>query len=132
MRDLVDATVNLVRRDPEVLLCTYPTCREYSEAMERPDEETLIRDVVDQADRIYPSLRSVYERGAVFNWTTNRWARGAWAYIAPGDSTTLLPYLHTAEGRIHFAGDHTSPWPGWMQGAIHSGRRTAREIAESR
>ena len=27
VRDLVDKTVNLVRQDPEVLLCTYPTCR---------------------------------------------------------------------------------------------------------
>jgi len=27
VRDLVDATVNLVRHDPEVLLCTYPVCR---------------------------------------------------------------------------------------------------------
>jgi aminoglycoside 3-N-acetyltransferase len=27
VRELVDATVNLLRQDPEVLLCTYPTCR---------------------------------------------------------------------------------------------------------
>ncbi len=113
------------------LIAAYMT-GEDAEAMGRPDEEALIRDVVEQADRMYPSLRSAYERGAVFNWTTDRWARGAWAYMAPGDTTILLPHVHTAEGRVHFAGDHTSPWPGWMQGALHSGRRTAREIAESR
>jgi monoamine oxidase len=32
---------------------------------------------------------------------------------------------------VHFAGDHTSPWSGWMQGALESGLRAAREIAEA-
>ena len=27
------------------------------------------------------------------------------------------------------AGEHTSPWPGWIQGALHSGVRAAREVA---
>jgi monoamine oxidase len=33
-----------------------------------------------------------------------------------------------AEGRVHFAGEHTSVWAGWMQGAIESGKRAAQEI----
>jgi monoamine oxidase len=32
------------------------------------------------------------------------------------------------EGRVWFAGEHASPWPGWMQGAIASGLKAAREI----
>ncbi|MBA2646369.1 MAG: FAD-dependent oxidoreductase, partial [Pyrinomonadaceae bacterium] len=32
------------------------------------------------------------------------------------------------EGRVHFAGDHTSAWIRWMQGALHSGLRVAREV----
>ena len=32
--------------------------------------------------------------------------------------------------RIHFAGDHTSHLPGWMQGALASGHRAADEIRE--
>ncbi len=100
----------------------------YAEAMDGPDEELLLKEVVNQADRIYPSLRDACERGVSFSWTNDKWARGAWAYVAPGDTTMLLPHLHTPEGRVHFAGDHTSPWPGWMQGALHSGLRVAKEI----
>ena len=33
-----------------------------------------------------------------------------------------------SEGRIHFAGEHTSAWTGWMQGALESARRVVREI----
>ena len=33
------------------------------------------------------------------------------------------------EGRVHFAGEHTSMWTGWMQGALDSARRVAREIS---
>jgi monoamine oxidase len=28
----------------------------------------------------------------------------------------------------HFAGDHISALPGWMQGALESGRRAAAEV----
>jgi monoamine oxidase len=43
----------------------------------------------------------------------------------------LLPHLARAEGRVHFAGDHTSAGPGWMQGAVESGLRAAQEISEA-
>jgi monoamine oxidase len=36
--------------------------------------------------------------------------------------------LRTPEGRIHFAGEHTSPWSGWMNGGLESGNRAAAEI----
>jgi monoamine oxidase len=39
-----------------------------------------------------------------------------------------LPHIAKPEGRIYFAGEHTSPWNGWMQGALHSGERVAQEI----
>jgi monoamine oxidase len=32
------------------------------------------------------------------------------------------------EGRVWFAGEHASSLPGWMQGAITSGIKAAREI----
>ena len=32
---------------------------------------------------------------------------------------------------FHFAGEHASSTPGWMQGALESGNRVAREILEA-
>jgi monoamine oxidase len=34
-------------------------------------------------------------------------------------------------GRIHFSGDHTSQFPGWMDGALQSGYRAAKEVNEA-
>ena len=49
----------------------------------------------------------------------------------PGQRTELWPHIARPEGRVHFAGDHTSPWIRWMQGALHSGNRVAREINDA-
>jgi monoamine oxidase len=45
--------------------------------------------------------------------------------------TGLLPDAMRAEGRMHFAGEHVSMAPQWMEGAIESGQRVAREITEA-
>ncbi|MGI8783933.1 MAG: FAD-dependent oxidoreductase [Acidobacteriota bacterium] len=41
------------------------------------------------------------------------------------------PSLARPEGRVHFAGDHTSAWIREMQGALQSGNRAAREVNEA-
>jgi len=41
---------------------------------------------------------------------------------------SLLPHIARPEGRLHFAGEHASAWPGWTQGALASGVRAAQEI----
>jgi monoamine oxidase len=61
-------------------------------------------------------------------WHQDEWARGAFTYFEPGQMTTLLPVAQQPEGRIHFAGEHTSAWHGWMNGALESGNRVAEEI----
>src|SRR5436190_1002941 len=42
-----------------------------------------------------------------------------------------LPHIARPEGRVHFACDHTSSWPGWMNGALQSGNRAAREVNQA-
>lgn len=84
-----------------------------------------------QMEQVYPGIRKNFEGGASVAWDEDRWARGAYAWFKPGQMTELLPHVARAEGRIHFAGEHTSSWPGWMQGAFQSGHRAAREINEA-
>ncbi|PYM98692.1 MAG: hypothetical protein DME07_21945 [Candidatus Rokuibacteriota bacterium] len=43
----------------------------------------------------------------------------------------LQPHIVRPEGRVYFAGEHTSPWMGWMQGALESGLRAAREVNQA-
>jgi monoamine oxidase len=83
---------------------------------------------VDLVADAFPAIRSEFEKGAFYRWSTDPWARGAFVLYRPGQMTELLPQLTAPEDGIHFAGEHTSPWTGWMEGALESGERAAREV----
>ena len=43
--------------------------------------------------------------------------------------TKYGPWLRRAVGKVHFAGTETSDyWLGYMDGAVRSGERAAREV----
>src|SRR5262245_15548094 len=86
---------------------------------------------VTQMEQLFPAIREHYEGGASVCWDEDEWARGAYAWFKPGQMESLLPHIARPEGRVHFAGDHTSPWPGWMNGALQSGARAAREVNQA-
>jgi len=90
-----------------------------------------INFTVGQMERILPNIREHYEGGASVCWDEDEWARGAYAWFKPGQMESFLPHIARPEGRVHFAGDHTSPWPGWMNGALQSGARAAREVNQA-
>lgn len=102
-----------------------------SRAMTARNEEQRISFTLGQMEKVYPAIRKNFEGGASVCWDEDGWARGAYAWFKPGQMRDLLPEIARAEGRIHFAGEHTSSWPGWMQGAFQSGHRAAREIVEA-
>lgn len=62
------------------------------------------------------------------SWALDPWVEAAWTDLLPNEWGNLA-IIARPEGRIHFAGEHTSVWAGWMQGAIESGKRTAEEIS---
>ena len=92
-------------------------------------EAAQLRFGVKTIEQVYPGIRKYYERGFVKVWDRDPWARGAIAYLLPGQVSSLQPYIAQTEGRIYFAGEHASSVRGWMQGALESGRRVASQIA---
>lgn len=80
---------------------------------------------------VYPRIREQFEGGASKCWDADEWSRGAYTWFKPGQMTSLLPHIARAEGRIHFAGEHTSAQTGWMEGALESAERVVSEIAEA-
>ena len=94
----------------------------------RQSEAAQLRFGVRTIEQVYPGIRKTYERGFVKVWDRDPWARGAVAYLLPGQVSSLQPHIARAEGRIYFAGEHASSVRGWMQGALESGRRAATEI----
>ncbi|MEO8369887.1 MAG: FAD-dependent oxidoreductase [Candidatus Solibacter sp.] len=80
-----------------------------------------------KARQIFPEFVAEFEGGVSKAWGADPWQRGAFALHTPGQ-IGFLTVLAQAEGRVHFAGEHTSHWTGWMQGALDSARRVVREI----
>jgi monoamine oxidase len=64
-----------------------------------------------------------------YSWETDPLVGGGYAYLDPAFDPAWLPLLSRRAGRIVFAGEHTSSdHQGYMEGAIESGLRAAREI----
>jgi monoamine oxidase len=63
------------------------------------------------------------------NWAAEPWTRGCYVgFTPPGVLTDYGPAIKAPVGRIHWAGAETSDfWNGYMDGAVRSGRRAARE-----
>ena len=79
----------------------------------------------------FPAIRSEFEKGFVQRWALDPWSLGAFPVFKPGEMSTLMPAIARPENGIHFAGEHTSSWTGWMEGALQSGERAAREVLNS-
>jgi monoamine oxidase len=69
----------------------------------------------------------------VGDWTDDPWAHGGYAFLDPGFNPSWRSLLARRAGRIVFAGEHTSErWQGYMNGAVESGQRAARELIVQR
>jgi monoamine oxidase len=64
-------------------------------------------------------------------WHDDPWQRGGFAFMQPNQFERLWPAARRSEGRVHFAGEHTSVFFGWQNGALESAERVVREIVES-
>ncbi|MDM5154568.1 flavin monoamine oxidase family protein [Bacillus sp. DX1.1] len=105
--------------------------------------DALLWDGLSKHDRIYYTLQNlatilggqVYDEfisGIAKNWALDPYALGGFAIFQPSQETELQPYVAKPEGKIFFAGDHTTLTHGWIQGAIESGIRAAAEVNQLR
>jgi monoamine oxidase len=67
------------------------------------------------------------------SWADEEFTRGCYAGVMPtGAWTSLGKSLREPVGRIHWAGTETSDiWNGYIDGAIRSGERVAKEVLEA-
>ncbi len=113
--------------DRAVLLASY-TWSQDATRWAAMDPETRLEQALDDVAQIHPSVRDAFEGGASHAWSTDPFAAGAFALFAPGQQTQLQADIVRPEGRVHFAGEHCSLHHAWIQGALESGIRAARDI----
>jgi monoamine oxidase len=80
---------------------------------------------------LLPAAEVVEAKG--HDWARDEFSLGTWPVFRPGQLTGLLSDLQRTEGRVVFAGSETANgWNGFIDGAIESGLRAAREVSELR
>ena len=68
----------------------------------------------------------------VDSWVHDPWTGGSYAAFGPGHYSRYAGFMGEPEGDIHFAGEHTVlSTMGYLDGAVGSGERAAREVLDS-
>jgi monoamine oxidase len=118
---------------PETLLVDYlggGQGAELGEVAHGPAPASDVDRLLRRVEPLYPGTRAAYT-GRAWNdtWAKDPWHHGAYAFWGVGQATGFGGYEGVQEGRIHFAGEHTSlDFQGYMEGAVESGRRAADAI----
>jgi monoamine oxidase len=115
--------------DADILVCyTRGDLARYFVAM---DEQERGRATIERLENMLPGIGSEVEVSASKCWGRDEWSFGAQSITGTLPPADLL-LIRRPEGRIHFAGEHTARrYRGWMEGAIESGHRAAREIHQA-
>jgi monoamine oxidase len=89
-----------------------------------------VRAFLSQIEPVYPGTASAYT-GLAYedHWVLDPWVLGAYSYCRVGQASGFGHIAGIPEGRIHFAGEHTSvEHQGFLDGAVSSGERAARQL----
>lgn len=102
----------------------------------RRGEQTATIDAAERTkqarngiDRVFPGTRKLAGDTYSVAWKAEPYSGGCWVAYSPGQVTKHWMGLHKPTGRIHWAGEHTELISGYMDSAVASGMRVAREIA---
>ena len=99
----------------------------YARELDQLTETERIERMIGDMEEVHPGVRTNLETVVSKSWERDPWQRGAYTVYRVGE----LEWYHDIckpEGRVWFAGEHASPLPGWMEGALLSGLTAARQI----
>lgn len=136
---MTDLTIGQVQRHPmiqtgregERSILEAHSRGQHAMQLDQMSQDERLKLVLDQMQKVHPDIVKFYEGGITKSWQNDPWSRGAYSKFLPGQIHAWLPEISRPEGRVHFAGEHTSIYSGSMEGAIESGARAAKEINEA-
>jgi len=81
-------------------------------------------------ERVYPGAKAAYSGVAQrFYWPGKEFMHGSYQCYKPGQYTGFSGAEGERVERLYFCGEHTSlEAPGYMEGAVETGERVAREV----
>jgi monoamine oxidase len=96
------------------------------------DNPTLAGLVTKEAGVILPGLGAAWNGMMIKNaWQLNPWSYGSYCVYPPGYQTTVVGVEALPEGNCFFAGEHTAVQNGFLNAAVETGQRAARQVIAS-
>ncbi|XP_068923978.1 L-amino-acid oxidase-like, partial [Petaurus breviceps papuanus] len=90
--------------------------------------DMVLSDLATIHQRSKEELQRLCQTSVVKRWSLDPFTLGAYAEFTPYQFVDYSEKLFQPEGNIYFAGEHTCLPHGWIDTAIKSGLRTARNI----
>jgi monoamine oxidase len=95
-------------------------------------DEERTRLAVSVIEKVFPGSSDLVENTATTAWLNEPFTRGSYMALSPGQVTNHWETLFTPAGRLFFAGEHATIHQGFMEGAVESGQRAAKNIMETK
>lgn len=113
-----------------VLLASYTWSRD-ARRWSHLSIEDQVQQATEDLQRLHPKapVSDLVEGGTSVMWGDMPNFGGGFALFDPWQEQRYYEAIKKPEGRIHFAGEHTSLDHRWIEGAVESAIRTVTEIA---
>lgn len=110
------------------LLASY-TCSDDSTLFQGLNDDELMAVVLEDLVKIHGEyIRPLWTGGLVKKWGLDPYSLGAFALFTPYQRGHYAKDLFQSEGRVFFAGEHTATPHGWIETAMKSALRAAKNI----
>ena len=103
---------------------------DFAHALHQLSKEDQIEARLNQVEEIYPGSRQHLVAAQTAEWQNNPYMFGGYSNFSAGQVTQFWEALRSSNGRFFFAGEHISTFIGYMEGAVLSGQRVAKEIVQ--
>ncbi len=115
-------------QDGESGILTVYTGGVTGEALTRMSDDERIAFVIDEVNKHFPESKEWVMHAETKAWNNDPNIRASYLAYHPGDITKHWDAIFSPAGRLHFAGEYATVYQGFMEGAVESGQRVAREI----
>ncbi|MBS1703215.1 MAG: FAD-dependent oxidoreductase [Armatimonadetes bacterium] len=99
---------------------------------ERAVEWTSLPDPISAAayelGQYFPEAKDSFDGGWLHDWIHDPYSRGAFSHYRPGYVLEHSQNMIVPFDRVHFAGEHTATWVGFIEGALESAERVVAEV----
>ncbi len=130
-----DDTVALGPSASPALYLAFPGGRRGAEglsgAAHGPAPTADVAFALGEIEHVFPGTTAAFTgRAYEDHWAADPWVHGAYSYYRVGQAASYGTIAARSEGRVLFAGEHTSIANiGFLDGAVETGERAARRLA---